>query len=123
MIKAFSSEYHVNTLCKALDVAKDSYYNHLLRNKKENTKAANKQSKMTPIIEQIFHENNEVFGNSKIYAILKTAAMLFPNLTVAKNHAPKRLIFNQSMRQNTLQATTGAEEQHITTAIPCFPSQ
>ena len=26
---------------------------------------------MTPIIEQIFHENNEVFGSSKIYAILK----------------------------------------------------
>ena len=26
---------------------------------------------MQPIIEQIFHENNQIFGASKIYAILK----------------------------------------------------
>ena len=71
VIRALSSEYNVNTLCEALKVAKGSYYNHLFRNKKENTKAAKKQSEMTPVIEQIFHENNEVFGSSKIYAILK----------------------------------------------------
>ena len=50
VIRALSSEYNVNTLCEALDVAKGSYYNHLLRNKNGNTKAAKKQSGMTPVI-------------------------------------------------------------------------
>ena len=50
VIKALSTEYNINTLCEALDVAKGGYYNHLLRNKNGNTKAARKQSEMTPII-------------------------------------------------------------------------
>lgn len=84
VIKALSFEYNVNTLCEALDVAKGSYYNHLLRNKNGNTKTARKQSEMTPIIEQIFHENNEVFGSSKIYAILKDRGYAISESTVAK---------------------------------------
>lgn len=84
VIKALSTEYKVNTLCEALDVAKGSYYNHLLRNKNGNTKAARKQSEMTPIIEQIFHENNEVYGSSKIYAILKDRGYAISESTVAK---------------------------------------
>ena len=84
VIKALSSEYNVNTLCEALDVAKGSYYNHLLRNKNGNTEAARKQSEMTPIIEQIFHENNEVFGSSKIYTILKDRGYAISESTVAK---------------------------------------
>ena len=84
MIKALSTEYNVNTLCEALDVAKGSYYNHLLRNKNGNTKAARKQSEMTPIREQIFHENNEVFGSRKIYAILKDRGYVISESTVAK---------------------------------------
>lgn len=84
VIKALSSEYNVNTLCEALNMAKGSYYNHLLRNKNGNTNAAKKQSEMTPIIEQIFHENNEVFGSSKIYAILKDRGYAISESTVAK---------------------------------------
>lgn len=61
VIQSLSAEYNVSTLCDALDVAKGSYYNHILRNKNGNTKAARKQSEMTPIIEQIFHENNKAF--------------------------------------------------------------
>ena len=39
---------------------------------------------MTPIIEQIFHENNEIFGSSKIYAILKDRGYAISEATVAK---------------------------------------
>ena len=35
-----SEEYNVNTLCDALDVAKGTYYNHTLRNKRGETKSA-----------------------------------------------------------------------------------
>ena len=84
VINSLSTEYNVNILCKALNVVKGSYYNHLLRNKNGNTNAAKKQSEMTPIIEQIFHENNEVFGSSKIYAILKDRGYAISESTVTK---------------------------------------
>lgn len=36
-IQEMSTTYNVNTLCDALNVAKGTYYNHIKRNKKENT--------------------------------------------------------------------------------------
>lgn len=42
VIKSLSDEYNVNVLCEALKVTKGSYYNHILRNKNGNTKAAKK---------------------------------------------------------------------------------
>ena len=71
VIKKLESEYSVNLLCKTMKVAKGSYYNHILRNKNENTLAAQKRAELTPIIEQIFHENHEIYGAGKIHAVLK----------------------------------------------------
>lgn len=65
-------------------MAEGSYYNHLLRNKNGDTKAAKKRSEMLPIIKQIFHENNEIFGSSKIYAILKDRGYAISESTVSK---------------------------------------
>ena len=84
VIKAFSPEYNVNILCEALNVAKGSYYNHVLRNKNGDTQAAKKRSEMLPIIEQIFHEHNEIFGSRKIYAILKDRGYAISESSVAK---------------------------------------
>lgn len=84
VIKNLSNEYNVNILCEALKVAKGSYYNYLLRNKNGATIAAQKQSEMLPVIEQIFHENSEIFGSSKIYAILKDRGYAISESTVAK---------------------------------------
>lgn len=84
VIKSLSDEYTVNILCEALKVAKGSYYNHILRNKNGNTKAAKRKSEMLPVIEQIFHDYNEIFGSSKIYAILKDRGYAISESTVAK---------------------------------------
>lgn len=83
-IKQLSKDYTVNILCEALQVAKGSYYNHILRNKNGATKSAQRHSEMQPVIEQIFHENNQVFGASKIYAILKDRGYAIAETTVAK---------------------------------------
>ena len=45
-----SDEYNVNTLCEALDVAKGTYYNHTLRNKRGETKSAQHRRELFPII-------------------------------------------------------------------------
>ena len=39
---------------------------------------------MFPVIEQIFHDYNEIFGSSKIYAILKDREYAISESTVAK---------------------------------------
>ena len=39
---------------------------------------------MLPVIEQIFHDYNEIFGSSKIYAILKDRGYAISESTVAK---------------------------------------
>ena len=46
-----SEEYNVNTLCEALDVAKGTYYNHTLRNKRGETKCTQRRRELFPIIE------------------------------------------------------------------------
>ena len=84
VIKSLSDEYTVNILCEALKVAKGSYYNHILRNKNGNTKAANRKTELLPVIEQIFHDYNEIFGSSKIFAILKDRGYAISESTVAK---------------------------------------
>lgn len=65
-------------------MSKGSYYNHLLRNKNGETKADKKRSELLPIIEQIFHEYNEIFGSRKIYAILKDRGYAISESSVAK---------------------------------------
>lgn len=57
IIKEFSSVYSITTLCEALSVAKGSYYNHILRNKNDNTLAAQRIKKLTPIVEEIYNES------------------------------------------------------------------
>lgn len=40
-----SEKYSVNLLCKTMKVAKGSYYNHVLRNKNENTQFEKKEAR------------------------------------------------------------------------------
>ena len=76
VIKDLSDHYSTNLLCQALKVAKGSYYNHILRNANENTSYMRKMKELTPIIEQIFHETNQVLGARKIMTILKSRSYL-----------------------------------------------
>jgi len=83
IIKKFSERYNVNTLCDALNVAKGTYYNYLLRNKNEDTLIAKKRMELTPIIKKIYHDNYEIFGANKIHAILKERGYKVAQNTVA----------------------------------------
>ncbi len=82
-IQSISDKYSITLLCKTMNVAKGSYYNHVLRNKNENTLFAQKKAELTPIIEKIFHDNNQIFGAGKIHAILKDRGYKVAAKTVA----------------------------------------
>lgn len=83
VIKDLSEAYSITLLCEALKVAKGSYYNHILRNANENTSYARKRNEITPIIEEIFNESNQIFGAAKINAILRNRGYVVAEKTVA----------------------------------------
>ena len=83
VIKELSDKHSVSLLCETFNVPKGSYYNYLLRNKNENTLASQKRAELTPVIDSIFHENNEIYGSGKIHAILKDRGYKVSKQTVA----------------------------------------
>lgn len=78
-----SEKYSINLLCKTMKVAKGSYYNHVLRNKKENKQFEEKKRALTPVIEKIFNDSKQIYGASKIHAILKDRGYIVGQNTVA----------------------------------------
>ena len=83
VIKDLSETYSINVLCLAMKVAKGSYYNQTLRNANENTSYRRKKRELTPIIEQIFNESNQVFGARKINSVLRSRGFKVADKTVA----------------------------------------
>lgn len=82
-IKKLSGKYSVALLCKAMNVPKGSYYNYILRNKNENTEAAQRRAEITPIIEKLFSDSQQVFGAYKIHALLQNMGYRISPNTVA----------------------------------------
>ena len=83
-ITALSDRYNVNTLCKALGMAKGSYYNHILRNKNGNTLAAQRNAELKDAIEKIYNDSHQIFGVGKIVALLRTQGYNTSKTTVGK---------------------------------------
>ena len=79
-----SEEYNVNILCEALEVAKGTYYNHTLRNKRGETKSAQRRRELFPIIEQIYHESNQTYGAGRITVIMRERGIPVAEGTVAR---------------------------------------
>ena len=79
-----SEEYNVNTLCEALEVAKGTYYNHILRNKRGETKCAQRRRELFPIIEEIYYESNQTYGASRITVIMRERGIPMAEGTVTR---------------------------------------
>ena len=66
-----SGEYSVHMICDALDIARGTYYNHVLRNKRDNTWYAKRREELRIQIQEVFDENHQILGARKIAAILR----------------------------------------------------
>ena len=66
-----SVEYSVHMICDALDISRGTYYNHILRNKRDNTWYAKRREALRIQIQEVFDENSQIFGARKIAAILR----------------------------------------------------
>lgn len=63
--------YSVHMICEALEVPRGTFYNHILRNKRENTSYVEHRAKLREVIQRIYDESNQIFGYKKIFAIMK----------------------------------------------------
>mgnify|MGYP001377115738 CR=1 FL=1 len=65
-------QYSVHVLCEALAVSRGTFYNHILRNKKQNTSYAQRRAELSEAIRQIYEESHGLFGSDKILSILSS---------------------------------------------------
>ena len=63
-------QYDVHTLCEALDVSRDTFYNHILRNKRGNAWFEKRREEYCILIREVFDEYRQVLGVEKIRTIL-----------------------------------------------------
>ena len=70
-LEVLYGQFSVHTLCDALEVSRGTFYNHILRNKKENTLAAKRREEIKIYIQNIFDDSKQIYGAGKITAILK----------------------------------------------------
>ncbi len=68
--ESLSKNYSVHMLCEALDIPRGTYYNHILRNKRDNTWYAKRKEMLREQIQEIYDESNQIFGAAKITAVL-----------------------------------------------------
>ena len=58
-------------ICKALAIPRGTFYNHIFRNKKDNTWYFKRKEELRIRIQEIYDENNQIFGARKIAAVMR----------------------------------------------------
>ena len=69
-LEPFYGKYEVHTICEALDVDRGTFYNHMLRNKRENAWFEKHRQEYCQLIRDVFDEYQQVLGAEKIQTIL-----------------------------------------------------
>ena len=72
-LEKLHGDYDVHTLCEALNVARGTYYNHILRNKRDNVWYRKREEEYRILIHDVFYEFDQIFGAKKIHAIFSNA--------------------------------------------------
>ena len=72
-------KYNVHVICDAFDIPRGTFYNHVLRNKKDNTWYAKRREELRLRIQDIFDESNQIFGAAKIAAVMKNEGFKISN--------------------------------------------
>ena len=91
-------QYSVHVLCEALNVSRGTFYNHILRNKKENAQHLLRHQDLSEIIKNTYEEYNGIYGATKIYYILKANGYVTSLKTVKRLMSEMGL---KSVRSNT----------------------
>ncbi len=63
-------QYDVHTLCETLDVSRGTFYNHILRNRRDNAWFEKRRAEYRVIVRDVFDEFRQIFGAENIRTIL-----------------------------------------------------
>ena len=69
-LEPFYGKYEIHTICEALDVDRGTFYNHMLRNNRENAWFEKRRQEYCQVIRDVFDEYHQVLGGEKIRTIL-----------------------------------------------------
>lgn len=69
-LEKFYGQYNVHMLCEAMNVSRGTFYNHILRNKRDNSYYAKRREELRIKIQEIYDDSNQIFGAGKITAVL-----------------------------------------------------
>ena len=64
-------KYNVHMICDALNISRGTFYNHIFRNKKDNTWYSKRKEELRIRIQDIYDESNQIFGAGKIAAVMR----------------------------------------------------
>lgn len=70
VLEPFYGQFSVHVLCEALDVPRGTFYNHIKRNKRDNSSYAKHREELRVAIQEVFDESRQTFGSEKICAVL-----------------------------------------------------
>lgn len=84
LAERFYNEYSVHLICETLDIPRGTFYNHILRNKKDNTWYAKRKEELRLRIQEIYDENRQIFGADKIATIMKNEGIAVSKEMVRK---------------------------------------
>lgn len=68
----FYGKYSIHMICDAFNISRGTFYNHILRNKKDNTWYAKRKAELRIRIQEIYDESNQIFVAEKIAAVMKS---------------------------------------------------
>ncbi len=70
-IEQLQGQYSIHMLCEAMDISRGTFYNHIFRNKRDNTWYAKRREELRLQIEEIYDDSKQIFGAQKIAAVLR----------------------------------------------------
>ncbi len=97
-IEALQGQYSIHMLCEAMNIARGTFYNHILRNKRDNAWYVKRREELRMKIQEIYDGSNQIFGSKKIAAILKKEGVRVSDKMVANLMQDMGLI---SIRQDS----------------------
>lgn len=102
-------QHSVHILCEAFGVARGTFYNHILRNKKHNTVYAQRKEELRELIQKIYDDSKQIFGAGKNMAVLreqgvkvgeKTIRLLMRDMGIASIRQEVKSLYDREKKKN-----------------------
>lgn len=64
-MESLYGQFSVHTLCEALEVPRNTFYNHIFRNKRSDTLAVKRREQLKVQIQNIYDDSEQIYGAGK----------------------------------------------------------